>query len=72
VESIIRDENAILTVSSLLQDYYGVSGVCLSVPSIVSKDGIVQTVKLPLEDVEIKMFKKSASIMKKLTRSLDL
>lgn len=72
VESIIRDENAILTVSSLLQDYYGVSGVCLSVPSIVNKDGIVQTIKLPLEDGEIKMFQKSASIMKKLIPSLDI
>jgi L-lactate dehydrogenase len=72
VESIIRDENAILTVSSLLQDYYGVSGVCLSVPSIVNKDGIVQTIKLPLEDAEIEMFQKSAAIMKNLIQSLDI
>jgi L-lactate dehydrogenase len=72
VESIIRDENAILTVSSLLQDYYGVSDVCLSVPSILNKDGVVQTIKLPLENGEIKMFQKSASIMKKLIRSLDM
>jgi L-lactate dehydrogenase len=72
VESIIRDENAILTVSSLLQDYYGVSDVCLSVPSILNKDGIVQNIKLSLEDAEIKMFQKSASIIKKLIRSLDI
>ena len=72
VESIIRDENAILTVSSLLQDYYGVSGVCLSVPSIVNKDGIMQTIKLPLEDAEIEMFQKSAAIMKNLIQSLDI
>jgi L-lactate dehydrogenase len=72
VESIIRDENAILTVSSLLQDYHGVSGVCLSVPSIVNKDGVEQTIKLPLEDGEIKMFQKSATIMKKLIQSLDI
>jgi L-lactate dehydrogenase len=72
VESIIRDENAILAVSSLLQDYYGVSDVCLSVPSILNKDGIVQTIKLPLEDAEINMFQKSASIIKKLIRSLEI
>jgi L-lactate dehydrogenase len=72
VESIIRDENAILTVSSLLQDYYGVSDVCLSVPSIMNKDGIVQTVKLPLEDAEIRMFQKSASAMKKVINSLSI
>jgi L-lactate dehydrogenase len=72
VESIIRDENAILTVSSLLQDYHGVSDVCLSVPSIVNKDGIVETIKLPLEEAEIKMFQKSAAIMKKLIQSLNI
>jgi L-lactate dehydrogenase len=72
VESIIRDENAILTVSSLLQDYYGVSGLCLSVPSIVNKDGLSQAIKLPLEDAEIKMFQESAAIMKKLIGSLDI
>jgi L-lactate dehydrogenase len=72
VESIIRDENAILTVSSLLHDYYNVSGVCLSIPSIVNKDGILQTIKLPLEKHEIKMFQKSAAIMKKLIQSLNI
>jgi L-lactate dehydrogenase len=72
VESIIRDENAILTVSSLLHDYYGANNVCLSTPSIVNKDGIVQTIKLPLENAEVKMFQKSAAIMKKLIQSLNM
>ena len=72
VESIIRDENAILTVSSLLKDYYGVSGVCLSAPSILNRDGIVQTVKVPLEDSEITMFQKSASAVAKVISSLDI
>jgi L-lactate dehydrogenase len=72
VESIIRDENAILTVSSLLYDYYGANNVCLSTPSIVNKDGIVQTIKLPLENAEVKMFQKSAAIMKKLIQSLNM
>jgi L-lactate dehydrogenase len=72
VESIIRDENSVLTVSSLLQDYYGISDVCLSVPSIVNKDGVKQTIKLPLQDGEIKMFQKSASAMKEVIKSLNL
>jgi L-lactate dehydrogenase len=72
VESIIRDENAILTVSSLLQDYHGVSDICLSVPSIVNKDGVKQTIKLPLEDTEIKRFQKSASAVKKVIKSLNI
>lgn len=64
VESIIRNENAILTVSSLVQDYYGVSDVCLSVPAIVNQKGIGSILKLPLEENEIKALHKSAKILK--------
>jgi len=72
VESIIRDENAVLTVSSLLHDYYGVSDLCLSVPSIVNKEGVSQTVKVPLEAAEIRMFQKSAAVMKNIMQSLGM
>ena len=72
VESIIRDENAVLTVSSLLQDYYGVSDICLSVPTIVNRKGVREVLKLPLEEEEIKKFQNSASILKNITQSLNL
>jgi len=70
VESIIRDENAVLTVSSLLEDYYGVSDVCLSVPTIINRHGIREILKLPLEEGEIGEFQRSASIIKSITKSL--
>ncbi len=72
VESIIRDENAVLTISSFLQDYYGVSDICLSVPTIVNRNGVREVLKLPLEEGEIKQFQNSASILKNITQSLDL
>jgi len=72
VESIIRDENAVLTVSSLLQDYYGVSDICISVPTIVNRKGVREVLKLPLEEEEIKKFQNSASILKNITQSPNL
>lgn len=72
VESIIRDENAVLTVSSFLHDYHGVSDICLSVPTIINRKGIREVLKLPLEEEEIKKFQNSASILKNVTRSLNL
>jgi len=72
VEAIIRDENALLTVSSLLQDYYGVSDICLSVPSIVNREGIATVLKIQLDENEIKRFQESARIMKEVTKSLKL
>jgi L-lactate dehydrogenase len=72
VESIIRDENAVLTVSSLLQDYYGVSDICLSVPTIINRNGAREVLRLPLEKEEIKKFQNSASIVKNIEQSLNL
>jgi len=72
VESILRDENAILTVSSLLQNYYEVSDICLSVPSIVNREGIRSVLKLPLSPSEQESFQKSASILKEIANSLKI
>jgi L-lactate dehydrogenase len=72
VESIIRDENAISTVSCFLEDYHGVSDVCLSVPVILNRTGVKEIIKLPLDDEEITAFQKSAATVKKVVRSLEL
>ena len=72
VESIIRNENAVSTVSCLLEDYYGVSDVCLSVPVILNRTGIKETIRLPLEEKEASDFQKSAATIKNVTDSLGL
>lgn len=72
VESIIRDENAILTVSSLLKDYYEVDDICLSVPTILNRNGVRETLKLPLTDEEIVKLQRSASTLKNIVKSLTL
>ena len=41
LEAILKDENRVLPVSSLLTDYHGMNDVCLSVPSIVNRTGVV-------------------------------
>lgn len=71
-ESILRNENAILTVSSLLHDYYGLSGICLSVPSIVNREGVKTTLKVPLNTNELESFHKSASVLREIASSLNL
>lgn len=72
VESIIRNENAVSTVSCLLEDYYGVSDVCLSVPVILNRTGIKETIKLPLNEKETADFHKSAATIKNVTDSLGI
>jgi L-lactate dehydrogenase len=72
VESILRNENAILTVSCFLEDYHGVSDICLSVPVVLNRDGIKEVIKLPLKQKEIADFQKSAAIIKNVASSLGL
>ncbi len=60
LESILRDENRVLTVSSLLNGYHGISDVCLSVPCIVNAKGVEQALPIPLNANEEAGLKNSA------------
>jgi L-lactate dehydrogenase len=72
VESIVRNENAIITVSCLLENYHGISDVCLSVPVVLDRRGVREVIQLQLEDKEIADLRKSATIVTNVTRSLGL
>ncbi|MFW6001106.1 MAG: L-lactate dehydrogenase [Halanaerobium sp.] len=62
--AILRDENAVLTVSSLMDGYYGVEDISLSLPTLINSSGIKNILELPLSDQEEKAFKESAQNLK--------
>jgi L-lactate dehydrogenase len=66
VECILRNENSILTVSSLINGTYGINDVCLSLPTIVNKKGVNSVIEVPLNDNELKAVKKSADTIKEV------
>ncbi|MFH1784024.1 MAG: L-lactate dehydrogenase [bacterium] len=72
VGAILRDENSILPVSTLIEDYYGINDVCLSIPSIVNKGGVKDFLKLKLSDEEERGFVKSANTLKEVIKNLKL
>lgn len=71
-ESILRDENSILTVSGLLEGQYGISDVCLSLPSMVNRDGRTKVLPVPLAPDEEKALRHSAEVLKSMLGGLDL
>jgi len=71
-EAIMRDENSILTVSSLLQGQYGISDVTLSVPSIVYRNGIKRILEVPLTNEEMHLLRHSADTLKEILKKLNL
>jgi L-lactate dehydrogenase len=70
--SILRNENSILPVSTLITDYCGISDVCISIPSIVNLKGVDQYLRLDLSDQEIELFKHSADTLKKILKTIKL
>lgn len=72
VEAILRDERAILPVSSILSDYHGVSGVALSAPTIVDSSGIAEVLRVPFDADEVRRFRASADVVSASIEELGL
>lgn len=66
VEAILRDENSILTVSSLIEDLYGLNNVCLSLPTIVNSAGIKEVLNIKLNAEETQALINSGNSLKKI------
>jgi len=64
--SIVRGENSILPVSTMVTDYYGVADVCMGVPAYVSKNGVENFLKISLSKPEQVQFKHSADVLKEI------
>lgn len=64
MQAILRDEQKVLTVSSLLNDQYCNLGVALSVPSILGKNGVVRRLGLRMDALENELFQKSVQTLR--------
>jgi len=70
VEAVLRNERAILPVSSVLRGYRGIDGIALSVPSIVGAGGVQRVVDVPMDDVELALLHRSAEALQESLRSV--
>ena len=70
MEAILRDQNTVLCVSSLLCGEYGISDVCLSLPSIVNRQGIQKVLHLQMSGEEVRKLQESAQVLTKTLGSL--
>ncbi|MFW5803287.1 MAG: L-lactate dehydrogenase [Verrucomicrobiota bacterium] len=70
VGAVLRNDRSVLTVSSPLHGQYGLENVCLSVPCVLTSNGVSSIVDAPLEEDERKGLHNSAEILKKQYRDL--
>ncbi|MFB6150377.1 MAG: L-lactate dehydrogenase [Haloarculaceae archaeon] len=72
IESIVRDENSILTVSTLMDGHYGLNDVYLSLPCVVNRGGIRRVVDLDLSESEREELVESGEVLKSQIEKLDI
>jgi len=70
--AILRDEGAVLNVSTLLNNYHGISDVYLGVPCIVDRSGVREVLELPISEQEKELLQRSANKLHELNRSIGL
>ena len=68
VRGILSGNNTVLVLSAYLDNYHGVNDVCLSVPCVVNRNGIKEQIVMPLNALEKKQLKKSASTVREIIK----
>jgi L-lactate dehydrogenase len=71
-QAILRHQNTVLSVSSLIDGYYGISNLCLSLPTVVNRNGIQNVLHLELSELERTQLLQSADVLRDTIASLDL
>jgi L-lactate dehydrogenase len=72
VEAILRDQNTVLSISSRIENYYGIDAVYLSLPTVIDRDGVEQVLHLALNEQEIAALRQSAQVLQETIAQLDL
>ncbi|QRN99749.1 L-lactate dehydrogenase [Archangium violaceum] len=70
LEAVLYDEQRVLSVSSRLDGYLGISDVCMSVPSIVNRSGVETTLEIPMNESERESLRRSADTIRNAIRTL--
>lgn len=71
-ECMIRDEKSILPISTSMHGDFGIEDVCLSMPTILSAEGMETHIPIKLSEKEQESLKQSASTLKHILAGLDL
>ena len=70
--AFLRDENRVLTISSLLEDWHGISDVVMAAPTLVDRNGAGRVLEPPLTLHERDGLTASAEQLRAVARDLGL
>src|SRR5262245_8477360 len=71
VEMIANDLHAVAPVSVLIDGYFGVKDVCLSMPCVIGRAGVTKVLPVELNQREVNAFRESAQVLRGVIRKLE-
>ena len=72
IESIVRNEHSVLTVSCYIDNHYGLNNICMGLPAIVGKNGIENVLDIPLSEYEKQKLIDSSATLKEILTQIEL
>jgi L-lactate dehydrogenase len=70
-KSLLKNENTIRTVGSVLTGQYGISDIVTNVPTIISADGIERVLEFDLAPQELHALQKSAEAVRAILKDVE-
>lgn len=71
-EALLKDENSVLPVSCLVNGYYGINDLYMSLPAVVNKSGIREVFQIQLNQEEEVLLQNSAAAIKTVIQESGL
>jgi len=71
-QAVLRNQNRVMTVSTLIEGFAGIDNVCLSLPSIVNCQGVERVLQLSLSQTEKQQLHHSAAALRDIINRLEL
>jgi len=71
-QAVLRDQSTVLSISSLIADYYGMTDVCFSLPTVIDRRGVDKVLRLELSAQEVEKLRHSAEVLKATLNQLEL
>lgn len=71
VEALNYTTDSVLTITSIMNGEYGISDVCLSIPTLIGQNGIKGHIAAPLTDDEVTKLQHSANCLKDVIKQVE-
>ena len=72
VEAVLRDQNTVLSVSTLIEGYYEIRDVYLSLPCVIGRNGVDRHLSLNLSQTEVDGLRHSAGVLGEIIGQLGI